>query len=52
MSFECNDTVSGTLKKNEQEKLFQRFIFEGSSRNRSGPCTAKHLVDLAGDALD
>jgi signal transduction histidine kinase len=48
VKFECVDTGPG-IPKNEQEKLFQRFVQRGGAPGTGlGLAIAKHLVDLAG----
>ena len=49
--FECIDTGPG-IPKNEQEKLFQRFVQRGGAPGTGlGLAIAKHLVDLTGGTI-
>lgn len=49
--FECIDTGPG-IPKNEQEKLFQRFVQRGGAPGTGlGLAIAKHLVDLTGGSI-
>jgi PAS domain S-box-containing protein len=51
VKFECIDTGPG-IPKNEQEKLFQRFVQRGGAPGTGlGLAIAKHLVDLAGGCI-
>jgi len=51
MKFECIDTGPG-IPKNEQEKLFQRFVQRGGAPGTGlGLAIAKHLVDLTGGSI-
>jgi PAS domain S-box-containing protein len=49
--FQCEDTGPG-IPKNEQEKLFQRFVQRGGAPGTGlGLAIAKHLVDLTGGSI-
>lgn len=51
VKFECIDTGPG-IPKNEQEKLFQRFVQRGGAPGTGlGLAIAKHLVDLTGGSI-
>jgi CheY-like chemotaxis protein/two-component sensor histidine kinase len=51
VKFECVDTGPG-IPKNEQEKLFQRFVQRGGAPGTGlGLAIAKHLVDLTGGSI-
>lgn len=51
VKFECIDTGPG-IPKNEQEKLFQRFVQRGGAPGTGlGLVIAKHLVDLVGGSI-
>jgi CheY-like chemotaxis protein len=51
VKFECIDTGPG-IPKNEQEKLFQRFVQRGGAPGTGlGLAIAKHLVDLTGGTI-
>lgn len=51
LKFECVDTGPG-IPKNEQEKLFQRFVQRGGAPGTGlGLAIAKHLVDLTGGSI-
>ena len=51
VKFECVDTGPG-IPKNEQEKLFQRFVQRGGAPGTGlGLAIAKHLVDLTGGTI-
>lgn len=51
IQFQCIDTGPG-IPKNEQEKLFQRFVQRGGAPGTGlGLAIAKHLVDLTGGSI-
>jgi CheY-like chemotaxis protein/two-component sensor histidine kinase len=51
VKFECIDTGPG-IPKNEQEKLFQRFVQRGGAPGTGlGLAIAKHLVELTGGSI-
>jgi signal transduction histidine kinase len=51
VKFECVDTGPG-IPKNQQEKLFQRFVQRGGAPGTGlGLAIAKHLVDLTGGSI-
>eukprot|EP00980_Cylindrotheca_fusiformis_P030725 scaffold25303_cov117-Cylindrotheca_fusiformis.AAC.5 len=51
IKFECIDTGPG-IPKNQQEKLFQRFVQRGGAPGTGlGLAIAKHLVDLTGGSI-
>lgn len=51
VKFECIDTGPG-IPKNQQEKLFQRFVQRGGAPGTGlGLAIAKHLVDLTGGSI-
>ena len=51
VKFECADTGPG-IPKNQQEKLFQRFVQRGGAPGTGlGLAIAKHLVDLTGGSI-